>query len=435
MKMNIVFLLALIIFLVDNSYGQDCLLTVPQNPLSATGLATPYKLSSKDSKTPCSQTGDGASFVQGAVLDIDTGKISVYNPLVIDAGTRPAVAPVVPNLPRHSVVGLWFGTNGDSLTLVDDGSGSLGAGNCINGINGSIFGQFSYCNAPNFFLAFQFALVQSKITIPALGTAKDGQPCPTTRDFFIIDQDQSDNVVTTYLITPSGRLASNTALNRRNLPNSTVLSNGSDEALLVAVDNALGCTPWLVPDLADTSSNLASLPMNELLANYRQEFPVALVPSGDPMVLDNDGAMNLQKLNLYRFGVGQSIVQNLADADTVIYCKRYARIFLKRMVNPTVKKLLQLQPSPDPAVGTNLYTFLAGRFASAFGKDNLNCTGLLGLDVPISNKLDETGVVDDVTILPATADSSLWAESSSTSIYNLSYTLIAFLSLSFTMLI
>ena len=51
------------------------------------------------------------------MLDPATGQISVYDPLVVNAGTQPAVAPVVPTLPAGAVVALWFGYNGDTLTL------------------------------------------------------------------------------------------------------------------------------------------------------------------------------------------------------------------------------------------------------------------------------------------------------------------------------
>ena len=37
--------------------------------------------------------------VQGAIINPRTGRISVYHPLVVDAGTQPAVAPVVPCCP------------------------------------------------------------------------------------------------------------------------------------------------------------------------------------------------------------------------------------------------------------------------------------------------------------------------------------------------
>src|SRR5437867_8738385 len=118
----------------------DCTLIVPPSPLSAQGLATPYQLvATNTANGPCNEANTAqAAFVQGAVLDPVTGKISVYVPLVVDQGTQPAVAPVMPQLPANAVVALWFGSNGNTLTL-QDSNGSLAQGRCVNGIRGSIF--------------------------------------------------------------------------------------------------------------------------------------------------------------------------------------------------------------------------------------------------------------------------------------------------------
>ena len=78
-----------------------------------------------------------------------------------------------------------------------------GEGNCVNGLTTpvvSIFGQVAYCNAVAFF-AEAYNLIQAgTLVVPPLGMANDKQPCPTVRDFFVVDMDQSDNVVTTYLV-------------------------------------------------------------------------------------------------------------------------------------------------------------------------------------------------------------------------------------------
>jgi hypothetical protein len=99
----------------------DCSLIVPPNPLTAQGLATPYQLvATNPQQGPCHEANPNqAAFVQGAVLDPATGHIAIYNPLVIDKGTQPAIAPVVPPLPRGGIVGLWFGSNGNTLTLMN----------------------------------------------------------------------------------------------------------------------------------------------------------------------------------------------------------------------------------------------------------------------------------------------------------------------------
>jgi hypothetical protein len=88
------------VFHTCSGTNPDCALIVPKNPLTATGLATPYQLLPLNArKGPCNQAnGDQSTFVQGAVIDTDTGAVYVYNPLVIDYGTTPAVAPVVPKV-------------------------------------------------------------------------------------------------------------------------------------------------------------------------------------------------------------------------------------------------------------------------------------------------------------------------------------------------
>src|SRR5205085_2062331 len=153
-----------------------------------------------------------AVFVQGAVIDPATGQISIYNPLVIDKGTDPAAAPVVPTLPQGGIVALWGGGN-DNVTTLQDTQGSLQAGNCVNGVNGSPFGQVWYCNAPAFFQAANQAIAAGKLKVPPLGMANDKAPCPTVRDFSVVDQDQSDNVTADYLVTNTGQTAQMTAAN------------------------------------------------------------------------------------------------------------------------------------------------------------------------------------------------------------------------------
>src|SRR5690349_15867250 len=97
----------------------DCTLIVPKNPLSAAGLATPYQLTATNPGLgPCNESNAAqAAFVQGAIFDPATGAISVYNPVVVDKGDAPLVAPVAPTLPAGAIVALWFGYNGNNLLL------------------------------------------------------------------------------------------------------------------------------------------------------------------------------------------------------------------------------------------------------------------------------------------------------------------------------
>ncbi|HEY1271352.1 MAG TPA: hypothetical protein VGF08_05185 [Terriglobales bacterium] len=366
----------------------NCSLIVPAAPLTAQGLATPYQLVATDTaQGECHETNtDQSAFVQAAILDPATGQISIYNPLVIDQNTVPAIAPVVPVLPSNAIVALWFGYNGDTLTLQSD-PGVLDSANCVNGLPGSTFGQYSYCNAPAFFRAAHRAIRRGQLRVPPLGTAVDGRPCPSVRDFLAVDQDQSDNLPTTYWMT-SGGMAQKTALNLLAYPDGQPLGNPSDNRLVdVALDGALGCTPWKVPDLADPGAMVPSLPTNELQARAFQRSPVALVPAGDPMVLNN-GAIDLSKLNAYRRGVDQPQVRYNWQADTARYCRHMFRIAPERLL--LNQDLFTKAASPDPGAADSLFTFLTQRFVASY--EILGCADLIHQPDPISVTTNDQGV-------------------------------------------
>ena len=156
-------------FIISN-IAQNCGLIVPINPLTAQGLATPYILTSLDPANPCSVLDpNSAAFVEATILDNDNGNLFVYHPLVVDNLNQIAVQPIVPQLPTNFNIGLWFGSNGETLTLISSttspGINSLQQGNCVDGLPNSVFGQFAYCNAAKFFnVANTFFLIQRTIT-------------------------------------------------------------------------------------------------------------------------------------------------------------------------------------------------------------------------------------------------------------------------------
>lgn len=369
-----------------------CVLRVPDQPLTAQGLATPYQLSGVGGQTCHEADANTAAFVQGLVLDPATGQFSVYDPLVIDAGTEPAAAPVVPTLPANAIVALWFGFNGDVLALQGDG---VQAGSCVNGSDNSRFGQFAYCNAPALFNAAHTAIAQGKITIPALGTAADKLPCLTTRDFGLVDQDQSDNVTTTYLALPDGRTAQNTQAAAKKLKGKApvVLANGSDNLLLDHfVDPALGCTPFTAPDLANTGFAATSLGLNELQAEADQRAPIAFVPLNDPMVLHGDGAQDDQKTDLYRAGVDQPPLSQVPGS-AAQYCENLRTVGVTR--TKLDRTLTDTTVSPDTGAASNLFTFLAMRLQQSYV--NLGCRDLLHMRNPVHLKTNGNGQVVDAT--------------------------------------
>jgi len=267
-----------------------------------------------------------------------------------------------------------------------------------NGAPGSIFGQVSFCNARAFFEQANAAIAAGKLKVPDLGTAADGKVCPTTRDWSVVDQDPSDNVTASYLVTARGQVAQNTPENAKKLAGANPAKNGSDEGLLaIRLASALKCTPMMAPDLTSPSHPMVTaLPLNELQAAAKQAAPQALVPSFDPMTMVN-GNRSLSKLNLYRSGVDQPAAPSLSSLNTT-FCRNLVSLGLPRLAGE--RKLLQAAPTPDPAQATNLFTFLAMRAQNTMqdAAGFLRCTKLLNIKNPITLKTNAAGVVVDATI-------------------------------------
>lgn len=375
----------------------NCSLLVPANPLSAQGLATPYQLSATNpADGPCNESNVAQSaFVQGVIYDPAKGTFGVYNPLVVDKGTQPAVAPTAPALPRGAVVGLWFGFNGDTLQLQGANRTTLLFAGCVNGLGKSLFGQFAYCNAPAFFAAANRGIATGKVKVPALQTANDGQACPTVRDFSVVDQDQSDNVQTQYLATANGQMAQLSDANKTKIPDAITIGNPSDNALLTSfIDPALGCQAWQVPDLANGGNTMVSaLPLDELQAAANQKSPVALVPLTNPMTLAND-KQSLQKTDLYRWGVDQPFAFSSRSASGTTYCQNMVQTGLARI--QLDQPMTSQAASPDTGAANSLFTFLAQRFMGAY--DLLNCGQLLKQANPVTVQTDGNGIAISATI-------------------------------------
>ena len=392
----------------------DCDIIVPANPLSAQGLATPYQLTGPNGTSPansgCNMANAAAlgAFVQATVLNPRTGALSVYNPLVITQGTTPAVAPVVPKLPRNAIVTVDFGFNGANLIQVGATPNALAQGHCVNGL-GSPFGQQSFCNGTAFFRAAYTLMTFGRLRVPSQGTSAKivptggrlgtGRACPNVRNFDMIDQDQSDNVTSVYLLNPAtGQTAQDTAANEAGMTGTQALSNGSDNALVDKfMDPVLGCTPFMAPDLANNNTPTTSQALDELLAAAPRNAPriPALVPENDPMVLDANGNLDPAKTNLYRAEVGQPAISRQNDRwdSPANYCQNMINIqgpFLA--ANQAV---FAGGPSPVPDVGNNLFTFLANRLLQSF--DNLGCKNF-GLTNPIQVVTDGNGAATSATI-------------------------------------
>ena len=394
-----------------SSNNPNCDIIVPARPLSARGLATPYQLtgpagtSAANSGCTMANAANLGAFVQATILNPRTGALSVYNPLVITQGTTPAAAPVVPKLPRNAIVTIDFGFNGTNLTQVGATPNALRQGNCVNGL-GSVFGQQSFCNGINFFNTALLMMREGRLRVPAAGTSAKivptagaigtGNTCPTVRNFDMIDQDQSDNVTSVYLLNPTtGQTAQDNAADEANLTGTQALSNGSDNALVDKfLDPALGCTPFMAPDLANNNTPTTSQALDELLAARNEPRVVALVPENDEMVLDANGALDPAKTNLYRAEVGQPAInaQNNRNDSPANYCQNMVNIQTPFLA--ANQAALVGTASPVPAVGENLFTFMANRLLMSFA--NLGCQNF-GLTNPVTVVLDGAGAAMSAT--------------------------------------
>jgi hypothetical protein len=375
-----------------------CKISVPIHALTAQGLATPWVLSG-DRGGDCAETSpDQAAFVDATIFDPATGQVLIYRPLVITNGTTPAVAPVPPKLPSGAVVEISVGFNGDELTLTDaDGGRDIAESHCVNGQLGSIFGQEIFCNAPAFYAAANGNVSFS----PPLGTSPDDhQQCPTTESWEIVDQDQSDNTTTNYLV-QGDRTAQRTAANQQALGGDQI-GNGSDNALYTKFyAPAIHCQPPQATDVTDPAAPVRSTSsaLLNLFARAAGNPEPALVPMGDPFTLV-DGKPNLEKTNLYRAQVDQPAAAQASDASTAAYCRNLLDQGLSKI--ELDRSLLQaFGTSPDPAVSNDLHLFVLNRFKETW--DNLGCQDATGIPNPVTVTTDANGQVLSARVTTTTS--------------------------------
>jgi len=383
-----------------NPNAVNCQVVIPSNALTAEGLSTPWKL-----LPPCSQAVIGQqAFAEAAVIDSE-GQISIYHPLIIDEGKTPQADPVFPALGSGSRIALFFGFNGNTLTLVDSNGDDTNTSpvlkdlNCVNGLPGvqsDVFGQVSWCNTEPFWNAANAAVANGKLNVPSLGTDSLGKQCPSPRSFEIIDQDQSDNLPTKYLLLSDGSTVQFTVANQAKFPSATEIDNASDEALIADfIDPAIGCMPFQVDSIDDPGSKVSALSTQELQALVFQQEPVALAPLNDPdTLLTASQAESFAKTNAYRIGVNQPQLgsgSNTDDGSPTNYCNNLIDI------QPPFLAAFQSQfmsvTSPDAGMGNNLFTFLGNRFVQSIA--NLGCTNN---NIPITCTHDSSGAATSCTI-------------------------------------
>jgi hypothetical protein len=372
----------------DAANSLNCTLIVPNNPLSARGLATPWQLSDG-----CSEANPNEeAFVESTIL-APNGQLKVYDPLVITQGSTPAVAPARPTIPRGAQVIINVGFNGNNLVL--EGAGAY-QGGCIDAFGNSIIAQTSACNAAAFYADANFQIARGTLRVPRLGTGTDGRACESTESFSLIDQDQSDNVISEYLMNDNGQTAQDTVANKNAMGGATVLANGSDDGLLAHfVDPAVGCAPFTAPDATSPNGRDSSQALNALSALVRQGGARALLPVNDPQLLV-DGQLSIGKTNTYRTLTDEPLLSRDTNKN------QNAAAYCQNMVNIQPAKL-QLDAgrelgftSPVPATGDNLATFMGARLSASFS--NMNCQNF-GLTDPVTVTTDGNGVATAVTYM------------------------------------
>src|SRR2546430_2645168 len=206
-----------------------------------------------------------------------------------------------------------------------------------------------------------------------------------------------------YLVTPRGQRPQDTAHNKTSLPAQKVLGNPTANRLMnVFMNPALGCASWEAPDLANPGHQVASMALNELSARAHQGHPRALIPAGDPFVLNPTftGRPDLGKVNGYRRGVDQPEADDLHDASTRTYCRHIRKIGGGSLILD--RPFFTAFRSPFPNVANNLFTFMAQRFVATY--EILNCQAFLPKPNPVTLITDANGLVIDATVAAVGSD-------------------------------
>lgn len=392
-------------FTTASAANVSCDIIVPANPLSARGLATPYQLTGTHGKTPaesgCQMSPGVKAFVQATILDPATGKLSVYEPLVVTRGTRPAVTPRAPTIPAGAVVTIDFGFNGKDLFQVGATPATLAEANCVDGQAGSVFGQVAFCNGVSFFSAVRKDERKGLLKVPSPGTSNKiipsggdlgtGRDCPVTRNFEVVDADLGDNVTTQYLLNPvTGQTAQYTTSNLGYLEGARLLISRSDNTVLDQfLDPVLGCTPFQAPDLGNNNVPTSSVALGEIAADAYQPKRAALVPENDKMVRGSDGGFDAAKTGIYRQELGQAPISGRSSktSDPAMYCQDLVDIQTPFLA--ANRTLLAAGQSPVTAVGDNLLTFMANELNMSF--TDLGCQHF-GLTNPVTVHRNGAGV-------------------------------------------
>jgi hypothetical protein len=398
---------------VPASPTTTCDIIVPANPLSAEGLATPYRLTGPHGMTPAQsgcQMSNGTrlgAFVQATILDPATGALSVYEPLVVTDGTRPdtpGMKLTPPVIPADAVVTIDFGFNGTNLVQVGSTPATLADAHCVSGQAGSAFGPASFCNGAGFFAAVRLAERKGLLKVPSPGTSDaivasggdrgTGRSCPVIRNFEVAGVEPGEGVAAGYLLNPlTGQTAPDNPTYRGYVAGATLLHSTSANALLDQyVDPVLGCTPFEAPDLSNANVPTSSEALDEIAAAAYQPRTAALVPESAAVAMDR-GQLDPAKTDRYRQELGQApLSQSGAASSPGLYCQNLVDIQAPFLA--ANQKLLSAGQSPVAATAGNLLTFLANDLSASFG--SLGCQQF-HLTNPVTLKRTSAGVAVTAT--------------------------------------
>ena len=279
-----------------------------------------------------------------------------------------------------------------------EGGGAF-QGRCIDAFGNSIIAQTSACNAAAFYADANFQIATGRLRVPRLGTGTDGQACESTESFSLIDQDQSDNVASEYLLNENGQTAQDTVANK----NAHGRRCGAHERQR---RRAARLTSWTRRSAARRSRRrtapartawTARRRLNALSALVQQRGTRALLPVNDPQLLVA-GQFSIGKTNTYRMETDQPLLSPFTNKtqNAATYCQNMVNIQPGKLQLDTAKEVGFA--TPVPAVGNNLATFMGARLAASF--TNLNCQNF-GLTNPVTVTVDGNGVATAVTFGPA----------------------------------
>ena len=293
------------------------------------------------------------------------------------------------------------GFNGTNLVLTGRGARQ---GACVDALGQSVFGQVSAVQRGRLLQLANREIAQGTLVVPPAGTASDGQPCLTVRDFGMVDQDQSDNVITSYLINGNGQTAQNSAANAAAIAGATTLVNGSDDKLLAAfLDPTTGCTDFHATDATDPTGMSGSQALNELSARANQKGDHR---RGAAERRDDPGQRRVQ----HRQDERVPLAGGSADAGR----QRQRDAGRRRLLPEHGQHPDRPQQaghdrgtnagSPVAALGNTLATFMGNRLSMSFV--NLGCANF-GLANPVTVTLDGNQVATAVTYNTAAQKATL----------------------------